>query len=57
MQTKLCKTSKTQNTLKVSVPKAVQEMMNLNAGEYLNWIPVVENGEIIFKIEKSTEKR
>lgn len=57
MQTKLCKTSKTQNTLKVSVPKAVQEMMNLNAGEYLDWIPVVENGEIIFKVEKSKEKR
>ena len=55
MKSKLTKISDRQKSLRTILPQSVLEILNLEAGNYIEWKPQIENGKIIFIVTKAEE--
>lgn len=55
MKSKLTQISQKQTQLKTAIPRGVQDIIHLKKGDYLQWIPYVEDGEIKIRVERMEE--
>lgn len=52
MKSKITKINDKQTTVRTILPKSVQEILNLKAGDYVEWTPKISDGKIIFEVQK-----
>lgn len=52
MKSKVTKINDKQTTVRTILPKSVQEILNLKAGDYVEWTPKISDGKIIFEVQK-----
>lgn len=57
MKSRIVKINDRQTTVRTILPKSVQEILELKAGDFIEWTPLIENGKIHFKVTKSEENK
>jgi antitoxin component of MazEF toxin-antitoxin module len=56
MKSKVIKVNKIQNSVRVNIPQGVKDILNIEAGDYIEWNPEVKDGNIVFVVTRSEEK-